>query len=224
MKLTNLFWVLPLAAVVAGCNTGDPTSGCRPGEIVNSDGRCELGGATGGTGGAAGAAGAGGEGGGGGAADGACTNDADQAVYAALDYTDADGGENSGSEAASAIASDCVFAEGGTVGPSCTEFANTIIICAITLSCTPQQVADLTNCVGACTQNTIEDITGSTLSAGCADCYSQSVACSAEKCATSGCSNPTSTPCVECRCLEGCTPGFDTCSGLPDSGACDPFL
>jgi hypothetical protein len=89
------------------------------------------------------------------------------------------------------------------------------------MTCTPKMIQDLSDCVGACTQNTIEDITGSRLSDGCGACYSESVACSAAECATSGCSNPTSTECVTCRCVEGCTPGFDVCSGLPSTGVCD---
>ena len=215
MKLTNLIWVLGMAGMIAACNSGLPVEGCRPGEIVNSDGRCEQSGGMGGTPGTGGAGGSG---------DGACTNDADAAVYDDLRYTNADGVDSTGSDAASAIASDCVFAEGGTVGPACDKLAGVVVVCALTMSCTEQQVQDLIDCVGDCTQNTIESITGSRLSDACGACYSESVACSAEKCATSGCSNPTSTPCVQCRCEEGCTPGFDVCSGLPPTGACDPFL
>jgi hypothetical protein len=155
---------------------------------------------------------------------GECTNDADQAVYDALEYTDADGEDHTGVAAATAIASDCVFGEGGTVGPDCASLATMVIGCAIVMACEPELVQELTDCVGACTQNTIEDITGSQLSAECGACYSESVACSAENCATSMCSNPTSTPCVRCRCEEGCTPGFDACSGLEPSGVCDEFL
>jgi len=222
MKLTSLIWVLGLAGVIAACNTGDPIDGCGPGNIVNVDGRCEP---ISGTGGAGGAPGTGGTGGTGGSMGGACTNDADQAVYEDLTYTDTDGGTNTGSDAASAIASDCVFGGPDTVPPEgCADLAGAVVVCAITMSCTPEQIADLTNCVGACAQDTIESITGSRLSDDCGDCYSESVACSAANCATSGCSNPSSTPCIECRCVEGCTPGFDTCSGLEATGDCDEFL
>jgi hypothetical protein len=215
MKLTNLIWVLAMAGMIAACNSGPPVEGCKPGEIVNFDGRCEQSGGMGGTPGTGGT---------GGSVGGACTNDADQAVYADLTYTNADGVDSTGSAAASAIASDCVFAEGGTVGPACDELAGVVVVCALTMSCTEKQVQDLIDCVGDCTQNTIESITDSRLTDACGACYSESVACSAEQCATSGCSSPTSTPCVRCRCEKGCTPGFDVCSGLPPSGACDPFL
>jgi hypothetical protein len=154
---------------------------------------------------------------------GACTNDADQALYEALEYTDADGNDHTGSDAASAIASDCVFGDGDTVGPDCALLATEVVGCAILMACTPAQVAALAVCVGDCAQNTIESITGSRLTDACGACYSESVACSAEKCATV-CSNPAATPCIECRCVEGCTPEFDVCSGLSPSGACDPFL
>ncbi|MBW1755433.1 MAG: hypothetical protein JRJ80_04625, partial [Deltaproteobacteria bacterium] len=105
MKLTNLIWVLGMAGMIAACNSGLPVDGCRPGEVVNNDGRCESGGGPGGS------PGTGGTGGGGGSVGGACTNDEDQAVYAALEYTDADGEDHTGSAAATAIASDCVFGE-----------------------------------------------------------------------------------------------------------------
>ena len=217
MKLTNLIWVLGMAGMIAACNSGPPVTGCRPGEIVNADGRCDSGGGPGGS------PGTGGTGGTGGSVGGACTNDADQAVYDDLEYTDADGNDHTGSNAASAIASDCVFGGPDTLPPDCADLATAVVGCAIAMACTPAQVTALAECVGDCAQNTIESITGSRLSDGCAACYSSSVACSAEKCATV-CSNPVATPCIECRCVEGCTPEFDVCSGLPPSGACDPFL
>jgi hypothetical protein len=96
-----------------------------------------------------------------------------------------------------------------------------ILRCAPTNTCTPAQVVEVTQCVVACTQDTVEQITGSTLSQECSACYGESVACGAVNCATSGCSVPTSTPCVECRCENDCGPGFDRCSGLPPSGDCD---
>jgi hypothetical protein len=215
MKLTNLIWVLAMAGMIAACNSGLPVQGCRPGELVNIDGRCEQSGGMGGTPGTGGT---------GGSVGGECTNDADQAVYDDLTYTNADGLDSTGSAAASAIASDCVFAEGGTVEPACNLLAGVVVVCALTMSCTEKQVLDLTVCVADCTQNTIESITGSRLSDGCGACYSESVACSAEQCAADGCSSPNSTRCVTCRCVKGCTPGFDVCSGLPPSGVCDPFL
>jgi hypothetical protein len=216
MKLSNPIWVLGLACltglagVITACNSGPPVDGCKAGEIVNTDGRCESSGGTGGT-------------------DGSetdqCTNDADQAVYDDLTYTNDDGESSSGSDAASAIASDCVFGADDTVPPEgCGSLAAIVVVCASTGTCTPKMIEDLTVCVGECAQDTIENITGSRLSDGCGACYSESVACSAAKCATSGCSNPTSTECVECRCVEGCSPGFDVCSGLEPSGVCDSFL
>lgn len=217
MKLTNLIWVLALAGSVAACNSGPPVQGCAPGEIINSDGRCEREGGTGG-----------GTGGGGSSGDGACTNPADAAVYADLEYTDDDGNMETGSDAASAIASDCVFGSTDSVpnNPGCADEAGDVLGCALRPgSCTTEQfdavVAALTSCVVDCQQALIMDLTGSTLTDACNACYGESVACSAALCATSGCSAPTSSSCIECRCREGCTPGFDVCSGLPSSGDCD---
>jgi len=221
MKLTDLIWVLALAGVaVAGCNSGPAITGCDPGDIVNSDGLCESEDGTGGTGGTAGTGGTGGIGGSDG---GECTNDADQAVYDALVYTDDDGIDHSGSSAAAAMASDCVFGSGNATPTSdgCGNLAAQIINCAIAGSCTPELVAELADCVVTCAQGLIEEVTGSQLSTECSGCYGDSVSCSAELCATSGCSNPTSSSCIQCRCEEGCTPGFDVCSGLAPSGDCD---
>ena len=226
MKLSNPTWVLGLACLaglagmIAACNSGPPVDGCNklppPGEFVNLDGRCEP---------ISGAGGSPGTGGTGGSVGGACTNPDDTAVYDELTYTNDDGESSSGSDAASAIASDCVFGADDTVPPEgCGSLAAIVVVCASAGTCTPKMIEDLTVCVGECAQDTIESITGSRLSDECGACYSESVACSASRCATSGCSSPTSTPCVKCRCEQNCTPGFDVCSGLPPTGVCDEFL
>ncbi|MGB8330105.1 MAG: hypothetical protein WCE62_08240 [Polyangiales bacterium] len=222
MKLTNLFWVLGLASATAACNSGPPVEGCPVGQRVDiNSGLCTRITGTGGTGG-------GGTGGTGGITEGECTNDADDAVYAALEYTDKIGIESSGAAAASAIASDCVF--GSTVSvpplvPGCNKQALAVLACAGNAAGCPQAtIAALTVCVQECQADAINTITGSNLTAGCEACYSESVACSASLCADSNCANPNSPMCIECRCIEDCTPGFDRCSGLPASGACDPYL
>lgn len=222
MKLFNLIWVLALAVAGLACDnwTDQPVvTGCNPGFFVNGDGRCERE-ATGGSGGSAGTGGTGG------VLDGLCTDAEDQAVYADLEYVD--GGSNppvttTGPAAASAIASDCVFGSPNSTPPltGCGALASEIIQCAIPGNCTPAQVQALSDCVENCMQDAIMEVTGSMLTAECGACYSASVSCSAEKCATSGCSNPTSTSCITCRCENDCTPGFDRCSGLPPSGDCN---
>ena len=214
MKLFHLIWVLGLAGVVAGCNSGPPVHGCD----IQVNGTCE-GSGSGGTPGTGGT-----NGGGGGSGDGACTNAEDSATYDQLEYTSGTGVEESGSDAASAIASDCVFGNFGSPTPSssgCGTEAGFVVACAITpAGCDDETIDALTNCVVDCTQSTIEEFTGSQLTQECADCYGESVTCSAENCAAAGCTNPTSTTCIQCRCDEGCTPGFDVCSGLPPSGDC----
>ena len=232
MKLIHLLSAVGLVgALAAGCNTGAALQGCdRPDLAFNPcsglcdqlpfspscaicnndplacDPRATADTGTGGT-----------PGGG----DGACTNDTDTATYDALEYTTGAGVEETGSSAASAIASDCVFGQFSSVprNPGCPQEAQAVLGCAAT-GCPAATVQALTTCVVDCTQAIIEEVTGSELTEDCAGCYGASVACSAALCATSGCANPTSPGCIQCRCENDCTPGFDRCSGLPPSGDC----
>lgn len=195
------------------------------GEVL--DIRCDEsgGGGTGGTGGSGGTSGAGGGGvgGDGGSAGepGGCVRDEDTATYDDLTYRNGAGVEVSGTQAASDIANDCVFGaiDSQPTNSGCPQEAQAVLICAST-GCPPPTVEALATCVVDCTQDIIEQQTGSMLTEGCAACYGDSVACSAALCATSGCSNPTSPSCIRCRCENGCTPGFDRCSELPPSGDC----
>jgi len=157
----------------------------------------------------------------GGSAEGACTNPDDAAVYADLVYTNGAGAFTSGPDAAAEIASDCVFGalNSDPRNPGCPAEAQAVLICAGG-GCPPETVDTLSNCVQSCTQELIEEVTGDRLTADCADCYGESVSCTASLCATSGCSNPSSPSCVQCRCENDCTPGFDRCSGLLPSGEC----
>jgi hypothetical protein len=211
MKLTNLIWVLALAGAAAACNSGPPIQCNERNETVNvNTGRCELG--AGGTGGSGGTAGTGGTGG---TAEGACTTSENQAVYAELEYTDGDGNTTTGTDAGSAIASDCVFGSDNSVPPEgCGAEAAIIIACFLRGDCTQEQIDTLADCVEECTQDTIESVTGSRLTTDCSGCYGATVACGAANC-TNVCSNPNAQACVECRCNAGCTPDFVVCSGIP---------
>lgn len=217
MKLFHLIWVLGLAGLVAGCNSGPPIQGCD--DFNETTGQCGDSGS--GTGGGNGTGGTGG-----GTGSGACTNPDDAAVYMALEYTDSRGFEETGSDAASAIASDCVFGNFGSPTPSnpgCGTEAGFVVACALNpaVDCTPEEIDALTNCVLTCMQESIAEFTdGGMLTEDCAQCYGDSVSCSAENCAAAGCTNPNSQSCIQCRCDEDCTPGFDRCSGLPPSGDC----
>jgi hypothetical protein len=153
---------------------------------------------------------------------GACTNPDDAAVYMDLEYLSDDQIVEKGSDAVSAIASDCVFGSQNSdpKNPGCGQQAQAVLICA-SQGCPQETVDALTVCVEECTQQLVEEISGSTLSADCMMCYGDSVSCSAANCAAEGCSNPTSARCVACRCREDCTPGFDRCSGIPATGDCD---
>jgi len=198
MKLMNLIWVLGLAGVVVACNSGDALQGCA--DFNELTGTCGSA-----TGGATGTGGTGGTGNVGGAVEGACTNEADTAVYDALEYKSL-----TGPEAASQMASDCVF--GG-----CGQEAQGVLTCR---SECEDEIQALTDCVVECQQTQIEDTTGERLTTECADCYGESVTCSAVNCASEGCTVPDSPTCVACRCLYNCTPGFDVCSGLPSQNTC----
>jgi len=197
MKLTNLTWVLALAGVVVACNSGPPVTNEAP-----IDG-------TGGSSGTGGTAGTGGL-----ADEGACINDADQAVYANLTYTDEDGNTFTGTEASAAIGSDCIFGTDTSdpVLPGCGDEAFAVVSCFP--NCDPAITQALADCVAQCTQ----DATG--LSEECVGCTGDTVACGAAFC-TSQCVSDTNAPiCIECRCDNGCTPDFDVCTGLPSSGDC----
>lgn len=214
MKPMNLIWVLGLAVIAVACaewTNQEPLQGCDDfNEVTGSCGTepppAGTGGTNGGTGGTSG--------------DGACTNEADEAVYDALQY---DTGSESleGPEAASQIASDCVFGNNNSTptNPGCGPQAQAVLICG-GINCDDETVQALTDCVVACQATVIEEATGSTLSQECSDCYGASVTCSAVKCATAGCTVPDSASCVACRCENDCTPGFDRCSGLPSQGTC----
>lgn len=235
MKLIHLLSAVGLVgALAAGCNTGPALQGCdRPDLAFNPcsglctavpfspscaicrndplacDPRAEPD-----------DPGTGGSGGGGG--DGACTNMDDAMTYSDLDYTTGGGDDVSGSPAASAIASDCVFGQFNSVprNPGCPQEAQAVLGCAAT-GCPAATVQALATCVVECMQGLIDEVTGTMLTEDCANCYGASVSCSAALCATSGCSNPTSPGCIQCRCENDCTPGFDRCSGLPPSGDCN---
>lgn len=59
------------------------------------------------------------------------------------------------------------------------------------------------------------------VSAGCTECYVDSVRCTAEQCLGQCASNPSSEACVTCRDEKGCTSSFFACSGDIQT-ACTP--
>jgi hypothetical protein len=76
-------------------------------------------------------------------------------------------------------------------------------------------------------QCVVQALTRDGLSMECAGCYSESVACSIQKCLAQCGSTPNSTECMACQVAGGCISAFATCSGLPlpgtgsDGGASD---
>src|SRR5688572_23580668 len=52
-------------------------------------------------------------------------------------------------------------------------------------------------------------------SAGCQECYVQTISCTLANCLNECASSPDGSACVNCRQVKGCTPGFFLCSGLP---------
>lgn len=212
MKLTNLIWVLALAGLVAGCNSGSPTTNVRP-PVTGS------GGSNGG-------------GGGGGSTiepgcdpplpedTGACTTADNIAVYEELIYTDDDGVTHTCNEATSAIGSDCILGSSRSVPPirGCGDEAGVVLACFP--NCPADVIADAAACVALCVQTATEQITGSRLSDECAACSGDTVACGAAFC-TNVCINDSNAPaCIDCRCANDCIEPFDECSGLPPTTTC----
>jgi hypothetical protein len=158
----------------------------------------------------------------------ACTNADDTAVYEALTFTDGKGETTTGTEAASAIASECVRGSVSSVpaippAEACGTILQGLLGCALAVppSCTDEQIDELATCVEDCTQDTIAGITGGDmLTDDCIGCYGASVSCGAAACATECVDDTTSDGCVQCRCNAGCTPAFDVCSGF-SLGVCD---
>lgn len=212
MKLTNLIWVLALAVAALGaCDAwGDQPP-------ITNEPRPDPGPGPGGTPGTGGT--------GGGTGEGACTNDADQAVYDAVTFVDGRGNSSSGTAAVSAIASECVRGSVSSmppVQPGCGDALGAIIGCATASppNCPPEDVEVLAVCVEDCTQDVVEGIAGETLSQECIDCYGATVSCGAAECAVECVASTTADICVNCRCDAGCTPEFDQCSGF-SSGVCN---
>jgi hypothetical protein len=206
---------------------------------VPDDGSGGTGGDDGGAGGSAGGAGgggAGGDAGGGGSAsggsggdagsggssgEGACTNDEDAAVYAELTFINDDGIESSGSAAASAIGSQCIFGSPASVPAvtGCSPEALDVLSC-FARGCPDDTIEALATCVALCTQDTTAEIAPPGLSSECTGCTGATVACGAAFC-TNLCASDTNAPdCIACRCENNCIQGFDACSGLPSGGEC----
>ena len=154
-------------------------------------------------------------------AEGACTDASNAAVYADLDYINSRGHASMGTEAASAIADDCVRGSTVSVPPvqGCGDEIFAVIACLG--NCPPETVDALATCVGECQQDLIEEITGSQLSTECSACYGDSVACNTAFCIPQCVADTTAPACIACRCESDCIPTFDTCSGLPPTGQCN---
>lgn len=201
---------------------------CADNECVNARGRCETGAAVGpqgqcednggGTGGTGGTAGTGGTGG---SVGGACTDPANAMVYANLTYVDDAGTTFTGTEAAAAMGSDCIFGTSNSdpLLPGCGDEARSVVACFP--SCDDGTIQTLSDCVAQCVQDGTAEASPPGLSDECVACTGATVACGAAFC-TGVCVADTNAPaCIDCRCLNGCTPDFDECTGLPSSGDCD---
>jgi hypothetical protein len=212
MKVSNLMWILAFGGIVAAaCNSGPAIGTWPPDASVGGSGGTGGTGATGGTGGT------------GGLGEGACTDAADQAAYASLSYTNADGTTFTGVEAASEIGSDCIFGTKNAdpptdpVLPGCETEAFAVLGCFP--NCDTTTINNLANCVAQCTQ----DATG--LSGECVACTGDTVACGAAFC-TNLCATDTNDPdCIDCRCgnntgSRNCIEEYDACTGLSPTTTC----
>jgi hypothetical protein len=199
MKLTNLIWVLALAGTLAACNSGPPITNVKPSVPPPTGGNSGTGGISG---------------------DGACTTEENLAVYADLVYKDCDGVTHTGDDASSAIGSDCIFGCDISEPPleGCGNQAAAVIGCFP--NCPQGTIDAAATCVALCTQTATAEIAPPGLSDECVACTGDTVACGAAFC-TNLCVADTNDPnCIACRCDNGCTPTFDTCSGLPSDGDC----
>ncbi len=205
MKLTNLIWVLALAGAMAACNSGPPITN-EPG---NGDGGSNGSGGTNGTGGT------------GGVGEGACTDEANAAVYAELTYVDDAGATFTGDEAAAAIGSDCIFGTEASspLLPGCGAEASAVLTC-FPAGCPQETIDALADCVASCVQDATAEATGTALSDECVACTGDTVACGAAFCTTACVADTNAPQCIDCRCDNNCIQEFDACSGLPSGGEC----
>jgi hypothetical protein len=198
MKLTNLIWVLALAGAAVACNSGPPITNEKP-----------IDPGTGGTNGTGGISG-----------EGACTTEENLAVYEDLVYKDCDGVTQTGTDASSAIGSDCIFGCARSEPPveGCGSEAGDVVRCFP--NCPAETIQIAADCVANCTQTTTAEIAPPGLSDECVACTGDTVACGAAFCTTVCLSDTNAAPCIECRCDNGCIPEFDVCSGLPSDNQC----
>jgi hypothetical protein len=153
---------------------------------------------------------------------GACTGNANAAAYSELTYVNDDELTFAGTDAAEAIAVDCIFGSTHSTPPvtGCLDAAVPVIVC--TPNCTEEVVNNLATCVADCTQETTTAIAAPGLSDGCVACTGHAAACSFAFCAPFGCGvDFNSQQCIVCRCANNCIQSFDTCSGLPPGGECN---
>jgi hypothetical protein len=196
MKLTNLIWVLALAGSVAACNSGPPITGeINPGPGTgNSNGAGATGGAP---------------------TSGACINEDDAAVYECLEFTDGKGEEHSGTDASSAIGSECVRGSTSSDPPIEGCGGETLDVVACFPTCPDATVQALADCVRDCTQDTTAELCPPGLTDDCVECTGATVACGAAFCTNACVADTTAQGCIDCRCDNGCTPEFVVCSGIP---------
>jgi hypothetical protein len=209
MKQARLICMIALAGAVAiGCGLEEAGSAATSGT-----------GATGGNGnGTGGSGGSGGTGATGGLGEGECTNDADQTVYAGVEYTNVEG-SFTGTKAVSEIGSDCVLGNSQNEAPNLTSIGCAMFVGFVLADPSDENIENLANCVVDCIVEQPVD-----LSEGCLDCYGKTVACGAAFCAGK-CADDTDDPaCIACRCGDisgvNCVEDFDTCSGLEPNTTC----
>lgn len=147
--------------------------------------------------------------------EGACTNPTDAAVYANLGYINGSGEASSGTDAAAAIAWECIRGNATSTPPILGCGSETLEVVSCFPNCTSETVDALAACAASCQQDAIEEITGSPLSSECSSCYGDEVACDTAFCVADCIADANSPGCIQCRCDEGCVPSFVECSGIP---------
>jgi len=146
---------------------------------------------------------------------GACGNEKDTLVYGCLEFTDGKGEHHTGTDASSAIGSECVRGPTSSDPPIEGCGGETLDVVACFPQCPAETIQALADCVRDCTQDTTAELCPPGLSGDCVECTGASVACGAAFCTHRCVADPTAAVCINCLCDNGCIPHFATCSGIP---------
>lgn len=128
--------------------------------------------------------------------EGACTTEANLALYAGYTHTGTDDMIREGLGAVTRLAEECAL-------PGCSEEVGDVVVDA-----SEQNVNALVTCIIDCVQLEVD------LSDDCLSCYAGVVVCAVNDCLVECAEDTSSEACVDCR-AENCDPAFTECAGTP---------